>query len=278
MADFKDAGDALVTLLAGIAYPSGTSQPSITGVPVSVFQGWPNPQQLDADMAAGKAQISVWPTPNEIVAAGVLSLDWQEPLTITPGLSVVVSGQTVTLSGAASTPQNVALIVDNVPYSYAVQAGDTISSIAASLASLAGASSVGAVITLPGTARHIAARSGTTGTITRETRRAERLFQIIIWANAPDKRDPLASAIDAALSTTFRLTLPDGSYGQLRYRSSVQNDSYQKQAVYRRDLMYAVEYATTQSVTATQITSEQTNFSAQIDGATAPISTITINQ
>ena len=36
MADISDVSAALVTTIAGIVYPNGTSQPSITGAPVLV--------------------------------------------------------------------------------------------------------------------------------------------------------------------------------------------------------------------------------------------------
>lgn len=304
MADMSDVADALVTAVAAVVYPNGTSAASITGAPVRIFQGWPSPQQLDTDLPAGTVNVSVWPTPRESIVPGALSLDFQQSsAAVTPSLTARVSGQTIILGGAMPSPfapTNMVALINGKQYAYAVVSTDTIASIATALAGLIavdwpGTSASAGVISLPqgrvgidfivgasalgqGAANITAARSGTTGQAIRETRRQERTFQITVWANAPSLRDPLASAIDSALSSIFRLTLPDGSYGQVRYRGATQQDALQKQAIYRRDLMYAVEYGATQTITATQITAEQLNLTGQIDGASVAGPTTTTYQ
>jgi hypothetical protein len=89
--------------------------------------------------------------------------------------------------------------------------------------------------------------TGTTGVSAREVRRQTRKFQITIWANCFDHRDPLAAAIDAGLAAVSRLTMPDGTGGVLTYVNSMQSDDQQKAGIYRRDLIYAVNYATIQT-------------------------------
>lgn len=98
---------------------------------------------------------------------------------------------------------------------------------------------------------------------------------VTVWANCFDQRDPIASAIDSALSGQIHLTLADQSSATLRYKSSRQDDSQQKEGIYRRDLMYAVEFSTFQSQTLTQITATVENVSAgpSLD-AQFPIKTI----
>ena len=88
---------------------------------------------------------------------------------------------------------------------------------------------------------------GTTGSSMRELRRQARTFQVTVWANCFDHRDPVAKALDSALAAISRLVLPDTSIGVLSYVNSTQDDDQQKQGVYRRDLFYAVDYATTQT-------------------------------
>ena len=117
------------------------------------------------------------------------------------------------------------------------------------------------MVTIPG-AKSISPRVGGAGTSIRELRRQERAFRITVWANCFDSRDPIADLLDSALSGTFHLTLPDGMIATLRYKSSSQDDSGQKESIYRRDLVYAVEYSTTQVRTDTQITVTKTNVSA----------------
>lgn len=277
MADITDVSNALVTVIAGIVYPNGTSQPSITGAPVLVYQGWPDAVQLRADLAAGKVHVSVYPQPNMLRVVDSAMSDWSTPSAPVNTITLTLSGQTVTVGGTVSAPQNAALVVDNKAYVYAVQAGDTLTSIATALAALVNAdqsaTAAGAVVTIPG-AKYISPRVGGQGVAVRETRRQEQGYQITVWANCFDQRDPIAAAIDSALSGIPHLTLADQS-AALRFKSSRQDDSQQKEGIYRRDLMYAVEFSTFASQTLTQITATVENVSAgpSLD-AQFPIKTI----
>ncbi len=79
MADVTEVGQALVAVLAQAAYPNGTTQPSVGNCPILIYQGWPNPQQLEADVRAGKAHISVFPRPGDSVTSVMLGdTEWQE--------------------------------------------------------------------------------------------------------------------------------------------------------------------------------------------------------
>ncbi|WP_432734734.1 hypothetical protein [Ralstonia solanacearum] len=278
MADISDVSSALVTAIAGIVYPNGTSQPSITGAAVAVFSGWPDSVQLRADLAAGKVNVSVFPQPNMLRVVDSSMSDWSTPTAPVNTVTLTLAGQAVTVGGTVSTPQNAALVVDNKAYVYGVQAGDTLAGIAAALAALVNAdqtaSAAGAVVTIPG-AKYISPRVGGVGVATRETRRQEQTYMVTIWANCFDQRDPIAKAIDPALSGQIHLTLADQSVATLRYKSTRQDDSLQKEGIYRRDLMYAVEFSTFQSATLSQITATQENVSAgpSLD-AQFPIKTI----
>lgn len=79
MADQTDVADALVTISAVAVYPNGTAQPSVAACDIIVYQGWPNPQTLDADLAAGKCHISVFPQPGDTVTNVMMGdTDWTE--------------------------------------------------------------------------------------------------------------------------------------------------------------------------------------------------------
>lgn len=278
MADITDVSNALVTVIAGIVYPNGTSQPSITGAPVLVYQGWPDAVQLRADLAAGKVHVSVYPQPNMLRIVDSSKSDWSTPSAPVNTVTLTLSGQTVTVGGTVSTPQNAALVVDNKAYVYAVQAADTLTSIATALATLVNvdqtATSTGAVVTIPG-AKYISPRVGGQGVAVRETRRQEQGYQIAVWANCFDQRDPIAKALDSALSGIDKLALIDGQSATLRFKNSRQDDSQQKEGIYRRDLFYAAEFSTLESQTLTQITATVENVSAGPSlGAQFPIKTI----
>ena len=277
MADITDVSSVLMTTIAGIVYPNGTSQPSITGAAVAVLIGWPDAVQLRADLAANKVNVSIFPQPNMLRIVDSAMSDWSAPTAPVNTITLTLSGQTVTVGGTVSTPQNAALVVDNKAYVYAVQAGDTLAGIATALAALVNvdqtATAAGTVVTIPG-AKYISPRVGGQGVAVRETRRQEQGYQITVWANCFDQRDPIAAAIDSALSGIPHLTLADQS-AALRFKSSRQDDSQQKEGIYRRDLMYAVEFSTFASQTLTQITATVENVSAgpSLD-AQFPIKTI----
>ena len=279
MSDQYDVENALADLLAAVVYPAGSNGPSAAGFPVKIYPGWPTTNMLDDDLAAGVAHISIFDTNTERNTTRY-PRDWQQqsvnPATITLG----VSGQTVTVGGAMPSPysvHNLALLMNGLPYTYQVLAGDTLASIAIALAAqIPGATAVGNVITLPSSSQVSVARVGTTGTSVREVKRQERVYQITIWANTPLNRSTLAKLVDPELAATDFLAMPDGYAARLKYRGSKQTDALQKALLYRLDLNYSVEYATTQTDTNnTQVTVGQVNASSQADGSTqyGPVTT-----
>lgn len=273
MADLSDVTAALVTLVAGVVYPNGIGQPSVAATDTVVYEGWPNPQQLDADIGVGKCHVSVYPRVDERNTTRY-SPTWQQASVNTPTLTLTIAGQAITLAGAippAGNPTNLSVFANGLPYVYAVLSTDTLATAAAALAALiaagvGGTSAAGAVITLPTSARIGWARVGVTGTAVRTVRSQERVIQIAIWADTPAHRNALAKAIDAALAVTTFLALPDGTGGRLTYKSTLPSDALQKTRLYRRDLLYTVDYATTQVETETQITQGQINEVAAVSG------------
>ncbi len=279
MADIADVSAALVALIAQTMYPAGTAQPSVTNVPTVIYAGWPTASQLDADLAAfatgtGRLHVTVFPTNTE-KREPAYRAQWEELVLTAPTLAAAIIGQTVTIGGTVTTPQNVALLIDNMAYVYAVQATDTLTTIATALAALVpGASNAGAVITIPTGAAIRAARTGAGGTMQRETRRQSRVMQITVWADTPAHRDVTAQAVDSSLSGTERLTLLDQTQARLLYQSSHQIDAMQKANLYRRDILYSVEYGTTQTATATTVIAGEESFAAGVTGVdTYPVST-----
>ena len=273
MADVSDAANVLVAQAQAVLYPSGTAAPSVAGVPIRIFVGWPVPHQLDADIAAGTVQVSVFPRDEERNTTR-WPTDWKETARGTATLTLSAAGQVVTVGGtlpAAGNPQSLAVFVNGTAYAYLVQAGDTLASIAAALAALivvdvAGTAASGAAITLPAAARVGDLRVGVSGSVVRTTRTQERLFQLTVWADTPAHRDAVAGPLDAALSDIPRLSMPDGTLARLRYRGSPVTDKSQKANAYRRDLLYTVEYSTTQTATASEITAVEVTTSVAVAG------------
>lgn len=97
------------------------------------------------------------------------------------------------------------------------------------------------------------------GSITRELRRQDRVFQITAWCSTPTQRDTIGAALDIAMAQIEFLALPDGYGARMIYRNSHVTDDLEKAKIYRRDFQYSVEYATTQTMSATVITQTITN-------------------
>lgn len=255
MADLSDIETTLVAALAQIVYPAGTGQPSIAGVDVKIYRGWPLANLLDADLRAGKVNISVFPHDIERRTTRY-AREWAELPGTPPDLVLTAVADTITVSGTPSTPLNAAAAVDGTGYVYAVQPGDTLASVATGLAALIAqdttAVSTGNVISVP-QAYALSARVGRIGRAIQETRRQARQFQVTAWCPTPAIRDLVAAAIDDALADVDFLALPDGTYGRLLYERSAVLDRSQSEGLYRRDLFYSVEYATTKVLDAAQI-------------------------
>lgn len=247
MASLTDVLKQVAAQIAALAYPNGTGQPSASGIPVRVYPGWPVPNVLETDLQAGWAHISVYPYGKDKKTTRYIGRGW-EPLT-DPVHTVVMTvvGSVVTLSGTIS-KQNLLINLNGTSYVYAMQVTDTLTTAATALASMIpGASNAGPVITLTG-AHGVFARVGGFGTAFKETKRQEQMVQIIIWANSPDARAAVADPLDSALSDSNNMSFTDGSAGIIRSAGSLMTDQLQKADLYRIDLFYSIDYATTQTM------------------------------
>jgi hypothetical protein len=252
MASLTDVMKQLASQVAAIVYPGGTGQPSTAGIPVRVYPGWPIPNVLDTDLAAGKAHVSVYPAGKDRKTTRNIGRNWTPLVNPVHTVVMTVVGAVVTLSGTISA-QNLMISLNGTSYVYAMQLADTLTSAATALASMIpGASSTGPVITLAG-AHTVFARVGGFGTAYKETKRQEQSVQIIIWAATPDARDAVASPIDSALSDGNTINFTDGSFGIVRSSGSLMTDQLQKAGLYRLDLFYLIDYATTQIQQAAEV-------------------------
>lgn len=262
MPDLSDVENVLVSLVTQIVYPNGTAAPSATGDDIKVYRGWPMQPNLDADLKDGIVNISVFPIdPEQNVTR--YAPEWMEIPSPPVTLTMTVAGQTVTVGGKPCCPLNAAVIVNDKAFVHPLQATDTPTSIATALAAAINttfaASSSGAVITVPG-ATKLEARLGSVGNIVQEIKRQKRSFRITIWCNSPLVRDAVGKVIDPALASLTNIALTDGTVGRLLYVRTHPDDGAQKARLYRRDLVYSVEYATTITRRAAQIVATEANI------------------
>lgn len=245
MADQSDVEAALAALVAGFIYPRGVAAAGALPFGCRVYRGWPRRVALDADLLAGGAHVTV--------AAGAVGQrsttrypdEWRVTRVRVPTLIATVGLGYVALSGDAAAGQLIGVEFAGVAYVHRTVAGDTLSGMAGALAALIpNGRSAGAVLTLPGVvavARVVADQTGS-----RETRRQLQAFRLVCWTATPAQRDALASFVDGALSTVDFVGLVDGTAGRLRMLSSGTSDRARDAGLYRRDLLYSVDFATTQ--------------------------------
>ncbi len=277
MADLVDVENALVTLITAQLYPSGGSGPSITGDVVNIYAGWPNAAQLDSDSAAGIANVSVFSLPNvERNTTRYRRDDTSFTTPATTTLTATVTRNQIAIGGTVSTPQNVVAICGGrYAFSYAVQAGDTLSSIAAGLAALiaarfSGSSSAGPVISIAGSPGIIVARVAAMGTVWTEQRRQNKGFDISIWSSSPAQRERIARVLDPIFAETDWLTLADGGAARFLYEATLEEDEAQKVGLYRRCMKFMIEYATATVTAAPAVAS----FALDLQGGPSPDGTV----
>lgn len=277
MADLSDVENSLVTLITSIIYPSGSGNPSITGYPARIYRGWPNSANLDADLVAGNSHITI------IEAAGYSRLtggylDQSLDVPGVPTLTATVVNNAVTIGGTPGAGQLVGVQVAGASYVYALNGADTLATAATALAALVNAGPVEQLIANPGTyapggpltmgdgtspfgwvvtpavavgavitfatTRPIIARTGAQGTSQIRPRWQCQGVKITAWASTPLARDTICSALDAVLSNTRWLSLPDNQQARLEWRNSYSDDVQQREFLWKRDLLYTAQFAT----------------------------------
>jgi hypothetical protein len=249
MADESDVETALVGLSSVALYPNGINSPSIPGPDCRIYRGWPNSAALDADLAAGSINVTIFPvTGHARTTTRYTQLRPGNPTS--PTLTVSVSGASVTFGGSAALGQVAGIFLDGPTgpsYVYRTQTCDNPALVAANLAALTRATALvqlsGSTLTIPGV-RRLVARVVADGHALQEIRRQEQDFRVTCWCPTPASRDAAAVAIDVALAQLRFITLPDGSMGKLTYAGTRVFDQSQDASLYRRDLLYQVDYPT----------------------------------
>lgn len=261
MADISEIQEGFAAICGAALYPNGTGAPSAIGADAVIYPGWPQPAQLDKDIAAGRVHVSIWARGDGTNTTRYPST-WQQTVAAAPTLTLTTDSNTVTIGGTVAAQQ----VVGVNGQAYAVQATDTLASIAAALAALVpGASSAGAVVTVPTGIRHAAVAAN--ATMTREVRRQTDSVQLSIWAPTPALRSATAKALDAAMADVRFLEMPDHSSARVIYTRSLSTDLRENALIYRRDMFYQVEFATTVSAVATQIITPTASITPTPEGA-----------
>ena len=280
MANISDVEQTLVNLISAAIYPNGTTSPSAILVnsqsyPCRVYRGWPDPDTLDSDLAAGNVNISVFNLPGMDQNTTRFLPVTQSPTGVIPSaeLTFTVVNNTVNVGGTINPGEAATLKVDYLPYSYAVLNTDTLTSVAVALAALIPHASVsGTLITIGGNIFDLQAFVSVPVLMQVELSRQKKIFQITCWCSLPTVRDVVGPLVDIQLKDYRRIVLPDNSYARLIYRGVNEIDQMTKQKLYRLDLRYEVEYITSQSETDNTVT----NFAVDIASPAGTSTTVNI--
>ena len=249
MADESDVETALVSLAAAALYPNGAGTQSVPGPDCRIYRGWPSVSALNADLAAGRINVTIFPAHGTLAHARTTTR--YTPIwsvhPVPPTLTVDVSGASVTFGGSADLGQLAGVLVSGQGYSYRTQAGDTPALVAANLAELIRPTTIvqlsGSKLTVPNVGV-LLARVVADAIAQQEIRRQELNFRVTCWCPTPTTRDVAATAIDLSLAQVPFIILPDGSTGRLTYYGTSVLDQSENALLYRRDLLYRVEYPT----------------------------------
>lgn len=248
MADISDVEDVLVDMVSGMLYPSGILEPPIvSGIDaIKVYAGWPIPPVFETDIKNNVSHVTIFPS-NQGRNTTRFPQDWHEK-NITPAtLTLTLVDNVLTVGGTVSIPQACMVIVNKIGYAYQVLTGDTLDTIASALANLIpNSTAVGSAITING-AFSIIPRVTQYGVAIKEIKRQEVMINIIVWSNSRENRTEISKTIEIGLGQLSRFLLPtDNFWAPILYSGLKDHDELQKTfAVYRRDLMFKIEYPST---------------------------------
>lgn len=247
MATIDDVQNAMVNVITPALYPNGTNNPSIVARDIYIYPGFPLKQNLDADLAAGNINVSVFAqkgmTRN---TTRVRDLYADTAIDVATIILDVVSN-TVTVNGSVTVGQTSVVIVNGIGYAYMAQTGDTLDSIADVLAGMIpNASALNNVITINNT-NNIEARVSVPGTMRRILQSEEGIFRVRVIVPTPSQsiRETVGKAIQLAFLTLqprYYLQMPDGVSASIRAKGIEEINTYELDLALVRDYLYLVEY------------------------------------
>lgn len=274
MADLSDVTTYLRSAVTAAVYPNGTTNPSVIApMDVRVAEGWPLPDQLDRDMSGTMlVPTSPAPVPRPNGPCCDVSIFPMNGNTATPfqildetyvisqpvyGLTVTVVGELITLSGTPGAGEYITIIADknNVYSRSGPTAAVIISSLVADIsANYPGVTSTSLSLTIP-YSFGLVVRQGGVGVLGKVVHRQRQSVMVTVWAPNRIVRSKLSAAIDVALKSNIRITLPDTSQAIVCYSRTNTSDDKQAATIYRRDLIYDIEYATVEEFPGYVVTS-----------------------
>jgi len=263
MADLSDVETALANIIGAAIYPNGIGQPSSLpgATSVRIDRGWPVPVTLDADLAAGTVEVTIYSQPG--TGAKVYQIQ-DQTYTIVPvsyGMTPSVASTVITVAGQPNTGEYLTLVVDG-SFVFSQTGTSTANLLANLLAAVQvdypSASATSTTITVP-FGHSMVVRQGGVATMGKVIHRQRQMVMVCIWAPTDALRTNVAIACDLAIKENIKITLPDTSQAVICYSRTNITDDKEKANLYRRDLIYECDYATVQQFPAYVVTSVNTS-------------------
>ncbi len=250
MPDRADVEQALAALISTILYPNGVGVDGLVEAGCRVYRGWPVPRLLEDELAQGLVHVTVQPVAGTTRDRTRYGSDWQGA-SPAPTMIGVVNGDIITFSGLGGPGHVAGIRVDGLAYAYRVRAGDSTALVAAALAAQIRADRPAIAI---GSDVHVASGLGllvrvvTDGVGGRELRRQSAAFRVTFWCPDPATRDLVVAGVDGAIAASLFIDVA-GWACRLQLSGESSTDEGSAGGIWRRDLLYSVEYPTTSAET-----------------------------
>jgi len=246
VADLADVEAALVTAI-GSALEIVGNGPNIGGSTLRIYRGWPTPAGLQADQLLGVTNISIFSVPGSTKNTTRWGLQ-SAILANEISLAALVEGNQVKLCGVPLIGTLTGVLADGVPFVHLSTVNESADVVAAILADKVRTLRPCALnfncITIPGS-HQLIARIAQSVTILQETQRQSQDIRVSVFSPTPSGRDQICGSLISSISQIGFILLSDGSSARIRFHSTASFDDAIEASIYRRDIVYNVEYGTT---------------------------------
>jgi hypothetical protein len=269
MATVDDLSQGVVSALAGILFPGvaylngavanvtapwtgAPGAPALT-IPTRLYRGAPTIEELDADLAAGVAQVCVTCVPGMSRNTSRFQPYFTTVSANVPTFTVAWDSESATFGGVCGAGQVVGMTVNRVCYAYRMTDEDTPATVAAVFAAqVPGGASVGAVFTAF-QIMQVSVVCDQLGML--HTGQQQQMVQVAVLAPAGAgaaaalERAALGSVVNA-LQTMQRpdgtitrfIGLPDGTSAHVAFHHSVDDDTPRNDDLWRRWVYFRCEF------------------------------------
>jgi len=246
MASLLQVEEKLKEMVVSVVYPDGIGSPSIVDKDISIMNGYPVKGSLDKYMKADKIAISVSSIQKSDKNTTRYTKRWHRITVPESSINMVLGDDLViTITGVAANDLVATIKTSIEVASHQIVSGESVDDIASALGiQLTGAIVITNTIFVPNEYKILLGIS-VIGVAAREIKRQQKRFCVTIWSPTVNDRDTLGEAIDVYLSDIERFVLPDDFFARIIYNGAIDMDTFQDHRIYKRELEYLIEYATT---------------------------------